>query len=76
MHKQQSRYDALRTAEYRKSSLSSGAQECVAIGHADGWAGVRDTKQANDGRDHDVLALPGSPFAGFLTAVKSGRFDL
>jgi hypothetical protein len=76
MHEQQPRYEALRAAPYRKSSRSSGAQECVAIGHTNGWTGVQDTKQASDGRTHGVLAVPSGPFAGFLTAVKNGRFDL
>jgi hypothetical protein len=67
-------HEALRAARYRKSSQSSGAQECLAIGHACGWTGVRDTK-APDGQDHDVLAVPTDPFTGFLAAVKSGRFD-
>jgi hypothetical protein len=70
MHDLQPRYEALRAARYRKSSRSSGAQECVAIGRAAGWTGVRDTKQAGDG-----LAVPDGLFAGFLTAVKNGRFD-
>jgi hypothetical protein len=52
---------AVRGATYRKSSRSSGAQECVAIGFADGWVGVRDTKA-----DQQVLALPADRFAAFL----------
>ncbi|MGH3874343.1 MAG: DUF397 domain-containing protein [Pseudonocardiaceae bacterium] len=44
----QRHFEALRTAPYRKSSRSSGAQECVAVGHAAGWTGVQDTKQHPD----------------------------
>lgn len=76
MHEQQPWYEALRTARYRKSSRSSGAQECVAIGHASGWTGVQDTKQATDSHTRDLLALPSRPFVEFITAVKNGRFDL
>lgn len=76
MQEQQLRYEALHTARYRKSSRSSGAQECVAIGHANGWTGVQDTKQATESHMRGVLALPSGPFAEFITAVKNGRFDL
>ena len=74
MHEQQPQYEALRTAKYRKSSRSSGAQECVAIGHANGWTGVQDTKQATDNHNRGILAVPSGPFLGFLTAVKNGGF--
>jgi hypothetical protein len=76
MHEQQPWYEALRTARYRKSSHSSGAQECVAIGRANGWTGVQDTKQGTDSRMRGVLALPSGSFAEFITVVKGGRFDL
>jgi hypothetical protein len=76
MHEQQLRYEALRNARYRTSSRSSGAQECVAIGHANGWTGVQDTKQATDSHMRGVLALPSGPFAEFIAVVKIGRFDL
>jgi hypothetical protein len=69
-------YEALRNARYRKSSRSSGAQECVAIGHANGWTGVQDTKQATDSYMRGILALQSGPFVEFITVVKSGRFDL
>ncbi len=44
---------------------SSGAQACVAVGFADGWVGVRDTKNASD-----ILVLPAARFAEFLTGKK------
>jgi Domain of unknown function (DUF397) len=76
MHEQQPWYEALRTARYRKSSRSSGAQECVAIGHANGWTGIQDTKQAPNSHMACFLALPSGQFAEFLTAVRGSRFDL
>jgi Domain of unknown function (DUF397) len=62
---------ALRTAHYRKSSRSSGAQECVAIGHAAGWTGVQDTKEHPDSRQRTTLAVSTPQFAAFLTALKN-----
>ena len=71
--KDQRDFEALRTAHYRKSSRSSGAQECVAIGHAAGWTGVQDTKEHPDSRQRNTLAVPTQQFAAFLTAVKDGH---
>jgi hypothetical protein len=76
MEEQQVQHDALRTARYRKSSRSSGAQECVTIGHANGWTGIQDTKKAAGSGADGVLAVPDRPFGEFVTAVKNGRFDL
>jgi hypothetical protein len=64
---------ALRSARYRKSSRSSGAQECVAIGHAAGWTGVQDTKEHPDSRQRSTLAVPTQQFAAFVTAVQDGH---
>lgn len=61
----------LRTAHYRKSRRSSGAQACIAIGHAAGWTGVQDTKEHPKGRT--TLAVPTQQFTAFLTAVKDGH---
>jgi Domain of unknown function (DUF397) len=66
-------HEALRNAPYRKSSRSSGAQECVAIGHAAGWTGVQDTKDHSDSRQRPTLAVPTPQFAAFVTAVADGR---
>ncbi|MGH3823455.1 MAG: DUF397 domain-containing protein [Pseudonocardiaceae bacterium] len=67
---------ALRAARYRKSSRSSGAQACVAIGHAAGWTGVQDTKEQPDSRQRTILAVPTRHFAAFLTALKNGQLTL
>jgi Domain of unknown function (DUF397) len=65
--------EALRSARYRKSSRSSGAQSCVAIGHAAGWTGVQDTKEHPDSRQRSTLAVPTQQFAAFVTAVQDGH---
>jgi hypothetical protein len=65
--------EALRTTHYRKSSRSSGPQECVAIGHAAGWTGVQDTKEHADSRQRTTLAVPTQQFAAFTAAVQDGR---
>ncbi len=65
--------EALRSAHYRKSSRSSGAQACVAIGHAAGWTGVQDTKEHPDSRQRNTLAVPAQQFAAFVTAVQDGH---
>jgi hypothetical protein len=65
--------EALRSAHYRKSSRSSGAQECVAIGHAAGWTGMQDTKEHPDSRQRSTLAVPTQQFAAFVTAVQDGH---
>jgi hypothetical protein len=36
--------ETLKTVEYRKSTYSSGAQQCVAVGFAKVRVGVKDTK--------------------------------
>jgi len=66
-------FQILRTAHYRKSSRSSGAQECVAIGHAAGWTGVQDTKEHPDSGRRTTLAVPTQHFAAFLTALAGGQ---
>ncbi|MGH3686858.1 MAG: DUF397 domain-containing protein [Pseudonocardiaceae bacterium] len=72
MHDQQG-IEALRSAHYRKSSRSSGAQSCVAIGHAAGWTGVQDTKQH---QQPTTLAVPTPQFAAFLTALTNGQLNV
>ena len=74
--KDQPGIEVLQTAYYRKSSRSSGAQACVAIGHAAGWAGVQDTKEHADGRQRTTLAVPTQQFAAFVTAVTDGHLTL
>ncbi|MGH3766329.1 MAG: DUF397 domain-containing protein [Pseudonocardiaceae bacterium] len=69
-------FEVLRAAHYRKSSRSSGAQSCVAIGHTAGWTGVQDTKEHPDSRQRATLAVPTRQFAAFVTAVKDGQLNL
>ncbi|MGH3943165.1 MAG: DUF397 domain-containing protein [Pseudonocardiaceae bacterium] len=66
---------ALRSAHYRKSNRSSGAQSCVAVGHAAGWTGVQDTKEHLDSRRRSTLAVPTRQFAAFVTAIQDGRLN-
>ncbi|MGH4009122.1 MAG: DUF397 domain-containing protein [Pseudonocardiaceae bacterium] len=73
--KDQPGVEALQTAHYRKSSRSSGAQECVAIGHAAGWTGVQDTKEHADSRRRTTLAVPTQQFAAFVTAVQGSHLS-
>lgn len=74
--KNQQGFEVLRAARYRKSSRSSGAQSCVAVGHAAGWTGVQDTKEHADSRQRTTLAVPTQQFAAFVTAVTNGRLSL
>lgn len=71
--KDQPGFEVLRAAHYRKSSRSSGAQACVAIGHAAGWTGMQDTKEHPDSGQRTTLPVPTRQFAAFLTAVKHGH---
>ncbi|SFE70418.1 protein of unknown function [Actinopolyspora alba] len=67
--------EMLRTsAQFRKSSYSSGAQDCVAVGRAGEFAGVQDTKESADSRERTTLAFGADAFGAFVAAVKSGRF--
>jgi hypothetical protein len=58
---------------WRKSSLSSGGDNCVEVGFADdGTIGVRDTKQHGEG---PVLEFFPAEWEAFLGGVRSGEFD-
>jgi hypothetical protein len=58
---------------WRKSSLSSGGDNCVEVGFAaDGRVAVRDTKQFGEG---PVLAFFPSGWEAFLGGVAKGEFD-
>jgi hypothetical protein len=59
---------------WRKSSRSSGGDNCVevAVSAAGGVVGVRDSKQ--DGRG-PMLRFSRTEWAVFLAAVKAGDFD-
>jgi hypothetical protein len=58
---------------WRKSSLSSGGDNCVEVGFADdGTIGVRDTKQHGHG---PVLVFLSGEWEAFLGGVRQGEFD-
>ncbi|HLT70984.1 MAG TPA: DUF397 domain-containing protein [Acidimicrobiales bacterium] len=59
---------------WRKSSFSSGGDNCVEVGVAeDGTIGVRDTKQQGNG---PILEFFPSEWRAFLEGVRNGEFDL
>lgn len=60
------------TARWRKSS-SSDSGGCVEVAYADGWIGVRDTKQNGTG---PVLAFTEREWQAFVTGVDQGEFTL
>jgi Domain of unknown function (DUF397) len=70
-------YAALRWATYRKSSRSSGAQECIMIGTADGWIGVQDSTEylTRATGQRTTLGFTLAKFAAFVHSVKNGKFD-
>jgi hypothetical protein len=58
---------------WRKSSLSSGGDNCVEVGFAaDGSVGVRDTKQGGAG---PVLVFFPGEWEAFIGGVRRGEFD-
>jgi len=58
---------------WRKSTLSSGGDNCVEVGFGDdGTIGVRDTKQNGQG---PVLVFTPSEWQAFLGGVRQGEFD-
>jgi hypothetical protein len=63
---------ALAGATYHKSTRSTAAGNCVAVGYAGGWVGVQDTKQGPDSTRRTTVALPAATFCAFLDAVKVG----
>jgi len=58
-------------ATYHKSTRSTGTGNCVAVGYADNWVGIQDTKQGPDSTQRTTLALATATFAAFLAAVKA-----
>lgn len=60
------------SARWRKSN-TSGDTGCVEVAFADGWVGVRDTKDEGRG---PILAFSGDAWRSFITAVKAHEFDL
>jgi hypothetical protein len=60
-------------ANWRKSSLSSGGDNCVEVAFAnDGSVGVRDSKQQGLG---PVLEFTPSEWEAFLGGVRGGEFE-
>jgi hypothetical protein len=58
---------------WRKSSLSSGGDNCVEVAMAtDGSIGVRDSKQLGRG---PVLEFTPTEWEAFVGGVKGGEFD-
>jgi len=60
------------TARWRKSTWS-GDGGCVEVAHADGWIGVRDTKDAGAG---PVLTFTKREWQAFLAGIGAGEFGL
>jgi hypothetical protein len=59
---------------WRKSSLSSGGDNCVEVGLGDdGTIGVRDTKQHGEG---PILVFHPGEWDAFIGGVRAGEFDL
>jgi hypothetical protein len=58
---------------WRKSSLSSGGDNCVEVGFAeDGSVAIRDTKQHGEG---PILEFFPSEWEAFLGGIRRGEFD-
>ncbi|MEU6129776.1 DUF397 domain-containing protein [Saccharopolyspora sp. NPDC047091] len=55
---------------WRKSSYSGG-NNCVEVDQGSGRTAIRDTKDTASHR----LTTTATQWAGFLTAIKHGRFD-
>ncbi|SFY29167.1 DUF397 domain-containing protein [Streptomyces atratus] len=61
----------LSAANWKKSSFSSGGDNCVEVAFAGGVTGIRDSKVAQC----PVLAVTADAFAAFLGGVKDGGLD-
>ncbi|WP_443205942.1 DUF397 domain-containing protein [Saccharopolyspora sp. 5N708] len=57
---------------WRKSSRSSGNDNCVEVGEAPAARGVRDSKL---GEMSPILAFDRPTWSAFLAAVKAGELD-
>ncbi|MEU6133201.1 DUF397 domain-containing protein [Saccharopolyspora sp. NPDC047091] len=65
-------YDDFRPVRWRKSSYSNGSGGvCVEVATVAAGTGIRDSKLGASG---PVLAFEHRSFAGFIAAVKDGRF--
>jgi hypothetical protein len=57
---------------WKKSSYSSGDDNCVEVAIADdGTVGLRDSKN----RDAGILAIDGASWTAFVAGVRDGEFD-
>jgi hypothetical protein len=59
-------------ANWRKASTSDSGG-CVEVGYADGWVGVRDTKEHGEG---PILAFTEHEWRAFLAGIGKGEFTL
>lgn len=57
---------------WRKSSYSSGANNCVEVAVGSQWVAIRGSKNPLGG----VLVVDADDFAQFTAAIKAGAFDL
>jgi hypothetical protein len=62
---------ALARAQWRKSSYSTGGNQCVEVAAVDGAYAVRDSKNPAAGH----LAFSAPDWMAFIAAVKRGSFD-
>lgn len=62
----------LENAQWRKSSLSGEAGQCVEVAFVDNAIAVRDSKNP----DGDVLLFTKAEWRAFLGGAKDGEFDL
>lgn len=61
----------LSRAQWRKSSRSTGAGNCVEMAAGTTWAALRDSKDP----DGPALVCGAEGFTAFLAAAKRGAFD-
>ena len=65
--------DAPRFTEWRKSSLSSGSDNCVEVAFSgDGHTGVRHSRHRSDG---PILVFTAAEWAAFVGGVHLGEFE-
>ncbi|MEV5536758.1 DUF397 domain-containing protein [Saccharopolyspora shandongensis] len=63
---------AERLTAWRKSSRSNERRDCVEVGFAPGFVGVRDTKD----RDGGTLAFTQARWRDFGSMLRAGAFDV
>jgi hypothetical protein len=60
------------SARWRKSSRSGGSNQCVECAVVAGDRAIRDSKSPSGG----VVIVSAAAFAGLITAVKAGDYDI